>query len=817
MRAVWMCARAEVRTRWRSLVALSLILGIAGGVVLFSAAGARRTDSAYTRFVEWSNTPDVLVSSGGFGFGHVDLGRAAALPEVAESAIVQQLTFYPTTPSDRLVPVGDGGGMAVANLHDLQLLGRTKLLQGRHADPSRANEVEVGFGSQSIFPVTPGTRLVFHFWRPGVNFLQYYKGELPEPFDRVPKSAFAFSLPVKVVGVTVSPTDLPSAPFGDLLFTPAFWKRYGGRVSSSTSLAVRLHDGEGVDRSFQRDVTALTQGGNPQLSTVAQVFPEVRQFLHPQAVALWMFAALAALAAVLVFGQALSRQTFLESNENPRLRSLGMTPRQLFTVAMVRAAIVGVVGATLAMALAVALSPIMPLGKSRIAEPHIGVSADWFALGLGWLALVAGAMLVGTIPALRAARARGDTLGLTEVGTRSRPSAVVSAAARAGLSPPAVAGVRMAVEPGRGSTATPVRSALVGAAFAIAALSAAFGFAAGFQHVFDTPRLSGWNWDLAAGVPFTGDLSQRVEPPLLASPAVAGLAAVNDSDEIDLRGAGGLHTTTGALATQRVRGDVAPTILSGTWPRSSDEVALGESTLRALHAKVGDRIEVGAGKRTASMRIVGTAAFVNATGTSTGPGDGVGLTVSGLERVVPQVPLNVFFIDLASGTTLAQGRAELAPILQRAGVSFLTANQAESIGDLQPVRGLPLALAGLLALAAAALLGHALFTSIRRRRRDLAILKTLGFVRRQVSATVAWQATTMSLVALVAGLLVGVAAGRWAWSLYANQLGVKAEPTVWLAAVLLIIPVTILVANALAAIPGRIAARTEPAVVLRSE
>ena len=54
---------------------------------------------------------------------------------------------------------------------------------------------------------------------------------------------------------------------------------------------------------------------------------------------------------------------------------------------------------------------------------------------------------------------------------------------------------------------------------------------------------------------------------------------------------------------------------------------------------------------------------------------------------------------------------------------------------------------------------HTLITSVQRRRHDLAVLKTLGFVRGQVAATIAWQATTFAVVALCLGLPLGVAAG----------------------------------------------------------
>jgi ABC-type lipoprotein release transport system permease subunit len=62
---------------------------------------------------------------------------------------------------------------------------------------------------------------------------------------------------------------------------------------------------------------------------------------------------------------------------------------------------------------------------------------------------------------------------------------------------------------------------------------------------------------------------------------------------------------------------------------------------------------------------------------------------------------------------------------------------------------------------------HTLVTSVRRRRRDLAMLKTLGFVRGRVVAAMVWQATTFAVVALAVGRPLGLAAGRWAWELTA--------------------------------------------------
>jgi putative ABC transport system permease protein len=118
---------------------------------------------------------------------------------------------------------------------------------------------------------------------------------------------------------------------------------------------------------------------------------------------------------------------------------------------------------------------------------------------------------------------------------------------------------------------------------------------------------------------------------------------------------------------------------------------------------------------------------------------------------------------------------------------------------------------------AAATLAHTLITSIRRRRLDFAILKTLGFVRRQVSATVAWQATTLAVASLVIGIPLGVISGRWGWNVFADRLGVVPAPAIPIVAILVAVPATIAVANLLAVLPGRIAARLRPGPVLRSE
>jgi putative ABC transport system permease protein len=107
--------------------------------------------------------------------------------------------------------------------------------------------------------------------------------------------------------------------------------------------------------------------------------------------------------------------------------------------------------------------------------------------------------------------------------------------------------------------------------------------------------------------------------------------------------------------------------------------------------------------------------------------------------------------------------------------------------------------------------------SVRARRRDLALLKTLGFTRRQLSATVAWQSTVAMTAGAIVGVPLGIALGRALWDLFARQISVVPEPTVPAPTVVLIVAGALLTAILVALLPGRVAGRTPAAALLRAE
>ena len=120
-------------------------------------------------------------------------------------------------------------------------------------------------------------------------------------------------------------------------------------------------------------------------------------------------------------------------------------------------------------------------------------------------------------------------------------------------------------------------------------------------------------------------------------------------------------------------------------------------------------------------------------------------------------------------------------------------------------------------LGAVAALTLTLVASVRQRRRDLALLKTIGFVRRQLASAVAWQATVAAVVGIVIGIPLGLVVGRVLWDLFARQISAVPYPTVSVPSVVVVAAGTVLLANLVAAIPARTAARTPTAVLLREE
>jgi len=842
MPAVRTRLRSEARTRFTAWLGLTVLLGVVGGVVLSAAAGARRTDTAYPRLLASNHAADVLISPSGTGLTGYDdaLARLGDVETVAKAALLNVILPAPGSRMDRnsyvastasAPPVAAGVGVD-GRLG--QSMDRVKVLEGRRVDRGRADEVMIDPQLADRYRLHPGGTLRLF----GV----------PSDFHGNPDLARIFPLALRVVGVVVFDnqvvpvSELDKAPM--FVLSPAFFRTAPARsMVGADGAYIRLRPGTNL-AGFSRQAQALAQrfpdtNGGIFVADLADHYAKVERAIQPEAVALGLFALLAGFIGLVVITQILSRQVVLDAADYPVLSALGMDRGQLVTLSMIRVAGVCLVGALLAVVVAVATSPLMPLGPARLAEPRPGLEVNLAILSVGLLVMVVvpAALVLPVAWRVAARRALPGTARDQEL--TERPSRVAAALASFGRPLAASTGVRMAFEPGRGRTAVPVRSAIVGTTLALVALVASLVFGSSLNRLVNTPRLYGQTWDAVFNLGF-GAIPAADASRILHS--VPGVEAYSGGDYglVDLPG-----RQVAAIGVDPLDGAVGPTLLAGRQPSSAEEIALGARTLRQLHAHVGDWVRVGVDGGTATRRhVVGEVvfpAFGVGSFTPTGLGEGAELTASQLPQggngcVPPGQPpaasgvsaapagtcYSFFLIRLAPGANMHVLSTRFVSAANASGCppgqcTFSTQQRPADIDNYRRVLATPLVLGGMLTLLAVATLAHVLVTSIRRRRRDLAVLKTIGFVRRQISATVAWQSTALAVVALAVGLPLGVAAGRLAWALFANSVGVANDADVPLVAVFAAIPITVVVANLLAAGPGWRAGRVKPASVLRSE
>jgi hypothetical protein len=247
-------------------------------------------------------------------------------------------------------------------------------------------------------------------------------------------------------------------------------------------------------------------------------------------------------------------------------------------------------------------------------------------------------------------------------------------------------------------------------------------------------------------------------------------------------------------------------------------VALGASTLADLGKHIGDTVHAQGPDGSGSYTIVGRAVFAKLTDPQP-LANGAAFARPGLARILSDSNNNngspYILVRVAPGASLAavEHRIGAIPNVEK---PFGPTVPVE-VDRIEKVGWLPVTLAALLAGLALLAVGHALVTGVRRRRHELAILKTLGFDRRQVRTTVAWQATTLAVIGLVIGIPVGVIVGTYIWRQVASGLGVATGSDIPVLALLLTIPCAVAAVNLIAFFPARAAARTRPAVALRTE
>jgi MacB-like periplasmic core domain len=374
----------------------------------------------------------------------------------------------------------------------------------------------------------------------------------------------------------------------------------------------------------------------------------------------------------------------------------------------------------------------------------------------------------------------------------------------------------MALEPGWAETAVPVRTAFVGAVAGVAGLVAALTFGLGLNRLVTEPTAFGWNWDVRV---VTGAGDEQTGPEAREVAVERDVEGVADLVVRQLRVDG---VALQGYRLEPLEGGGYTTVFEGRAPDGPDEVLVGTETLERNDHDVGDKIEVESlqGGKARSFTIVGRGVFPEFVHPAVPDSDTAAyndfalFTAAGVRSLGPsREDFHEVLVRWTPGVDAPTARRTLAKIAPDIGEPQLPSN----LGNLDRVNAFPAVIAAFLMLLAVLGVTHALATAVRRRAHEMALLKTLGFVGAQVRATIAWQATTLALLALTLGIPAGIIIGRWSWGLVAHNLGVATETPLPVLPILVAIPATLVLANALALLPARVAAHTSPASVLRTE
>jgi hypothetical protein len=823
--------RATFTHRWAGYLGLVILIALTGGLAMGAIAAGRRTRAAFPAFLASTNPSDLSAEFSGTGNSYDPI----AITKVRNLAHVKHVEVFAVLDAGVINPDGssatDPTRIAIAGSVDGALFDQDRfaVTQGRMANPDRANEVVV---SQLV-----ADTLGLHVGQTLTIGIITSDAPTPIPGKRVDLHQ---RIDATVVGIGKLNSEVVQDDVGRfptyIVATPALTRSLLDCCVAWTWIGFQLDRGNADVATVEREyVATLAPDVGYQFRVAAQVTDQAQRAIEPEVIALIAFGAIAAAASLVIAGQAIGRQLRTNREDLDVLRALGADSTMITIDAL--PGIVGaiVLGALLAAGVAIAMSSFAPIGPVRAVDPSPGIAVDWTVIGAGAALLIVGLGGLAVAGAYRNAPHRIAR----RVGRRTERTSVGARAATAsGLPVPAVVGIRFALEPGRGRTSVPVRSAIAGTALAVVLVVATVTFGNSLATLVSHPALYGWDWSYALeSTDGYGPIPPLGQSMLDHDPNVAAWTGVYlGTIDIDGQAVPGIFGSTHA--------ELTPPILRGHTFDTADQIVLGAATLAQLHKSLGDTVTLSYGNANGTfspkqLRIVGTATMP-----AVGPLDGLhssmgtGALLS--SDVIPAAARdrfgafsgpNMIFVRFRAGADSATAVKSLQQIADSvnktmvantataggASIYVLPVQHPAEIVNYRSMGATPTVLAAGLAAGAVAALGLTLTASVRRRRRDLALLKTLGFTRRQLASVVAWQASVAAVIGIVVGVPVGVVLGRWLWILFARQIFAVPQPIVPVWSVVLVAIGALVVANAMAALPGRRAARTPTALLLRAE
>jgi hypothetical protein len=811
---LWYLARRHLARRLATTVALALLVALTSGSVMALAAGATRTEDALPRFVERTRpSGDAVV------YAQVD--EAVPFHADDQSALMALLDDIPVVTEARRATyvIADGvsedglrqrllGAVPIDGHREL-VFGSPLLVEGDWPDAGDPLGLAIdeelaaraGLQTGDTYRIAPFTSDQF--------------GPAGEGADVEPAGPGA---DLRVAAIYRYPDDLQAIDLdqegiyvdrSSLELTPAYWETFGPDLARyNVGAVVALTAGASI-----QDLTSALRERIPDRFVVepgvfagggGDAIGGIRRAVELQAHGMRIVAAVTGVTGAALLWMLLGRQAASDRRRDEVLAGLGLGRRARAVMAALEGAAIGVVGAAMGVLLAVLSSGWMPFGLARRAELEPGLDIDAPVLATGTLVAVA------VVAAAMAAAAHPGRSRKPRQVTTSRLSRSLAAAGALGPAPEV--GLRFALQREPDARSLTVRTAMSGIAVSAAVVIAVAVAGASLALVRDEPERRGAYGDAVVGNLGSPDAAEAAGAVLDANPDVSGYRGESTSfltfgEEVVF-----------VSAYFDGPGDLAPVIIDGRLPVADDEIALGAVVMNRLGVAIGDTVEVTYSGAPVTLDVVGAALVDDVNGAVGGPGKAGVIAEPALRLLDPArdaitAPTR-YVVELVDGVDRAAALDRLRTEFPRAVV---TPRLPDDLRNIERLGGLAVLLGVLVCVLGAGAAFIALSGAVRRRRRELAILRTFGFLRRQAALVIAAQATTFAAVGLLLGLPLGLIAGRAIWTGVAERVGIEPVPVVPLGVLAAVVVVTVVVLNAVAAVPARRAARLRPAEILRAE
>ena len=750
------------RHRIRNLALVALAIGIGGGFTITAVLGAQRAESSWSRLRAATRAQDLLVSVGTADEATTLAQRLGSIDEVGQATAINVGGAFVTTPDgvDTTAQVllgldsGFGGGIY-----------RPVLLDGRR--PRGSGEVLANRQFLS---------------RSGLSIGDSFEMTIPGATERATLRATA-----TVVGEARGPIDETFTAGSPLLLAHrGLWEQWrDGMMEQDDATYVvlaTLRDGVDPTKFLARDDVSELTVDSFEVVTADRQREIVDDAIRVQSGAFLIIGVVAGVVAAAGAALLISLEVRVLLAEHRTARALGADRLATSVAATFPFLIVGAVAGIVAAGVSAFGSRWVPVGLPRRLEPSPGPWVVPWTLTLG----AAGVLVVSATAAFITA---GSVQRQRTPAVRSR-SLASRVGARFGSSPAAAVGVAATGGGFDRSSRGPARTAVAAAIAGTLLVTAVATVHRATEQVTEKPELAGYPFDLEVGGfdpatwPTTVELLTQSDRIAALTLTEVGIVSVDGH----VQQAGGFDV---------VRGTPLLTVVDGRLPVAADEIAVaGVSPLR-----VGSRHTLSAGSST-EVRVVGRVIIELGDGASSAE---VLTRLDVLSSIEAEMLTRTALVGLDDPAASAEIDAEVDDVIHgRSDTPFVCGEdlaerflpelaeppQADEL--CLPVIGvamyntvdvLPLTrlMTVFLALVGCAVVGPALVLAGGRRRKDVAVLRSLGFDRRQVVTSSVWWGLSVAVIAVLVGIALGVATGRPLGRWIAGSLGVApGTSTPWL-------------------------------------